>query len=150
MKQIRTNGHLSPAIASLLNDFFADGWTGFQSAGTPTASGGFPPTNIRETAEDFRIEMAAPGLRRDLFKVEFNDDLLTVSYKAEPADTENKSEAFVLREFIYPGFERSFMLPKQKVEGQKIEARYTDGILVINVPKKEEMKKAAPRQITIS
>jgi HSP20 family protein len=150
MKLIRTNGPMSPVVVSLLNDFFADQWTQFHRAGATPPAPEIPPANIVETGEDFHIEIAAPGLQRDLFKAEFVDDILSVSYVPGVKETSNKYTTVVLREFGYGGFERSFMLPKQKVNGEKIEARYADGILMIKVPKREEMKKNHVRQISIS
>ena len=146
---LKTNGNLVPTIPSLLNDFFSDGWLYSPLSSWRSAGATLPAANIRETNDDFVIEIAAPGMKRDDFKVEIDHQVLTVSYdRQEQNATEQKP--YVHREFNYQAFERSFSLPDQKVQGDKIEARYIDGILHITVPKREEAKVKPPRQITIS
>jgi HSP20 family protein len=133
-----------------LNDFFSDGWiypplSGWKSTGTT-----LPAANICETNEDFRIEIAAPGMKRDDFKVELDNHVLTVSYERNEQQTAQNQETYSLREFNYQSFQRTFTLPEQKIQGEKIEARYDNGILYISIPKKDEAKIKPARQITIS
>jgi HSP20 family protein len=147
---MKTNGNLVPTIPSLLNDFFSDGWiypplSGWKSTGTT-----LPAANICETNEDFRIEIAAPGMKRDDFKVELDNHVLTVSYERNEQQTAQNQETYSLREFNYQSFQRTFTLPEQKIQGEKIEARYDNGILYISIPKKDEAKIKPARQITIS
>lgn len=148
---VRTNGNLFPAIPSLLNDFFSDEWfdsslTNWRVAGTT-----LPAVNIRETNDDFRIEVAAPGMTRDDFKVELDHHVLTVSSQREDKREDQEPDgSYTRREFSYQAFQRSFTLPEDKVEGENIAARYADGILHITVPKKETAKVKPPKQIAIS
>jgi len=114
----------------------------------PASSQTMPAVNIRETANDYVVEMVSPGLNKKDFKVELDNHMLTISYEKETSN-EDKEDQYTKREFIYSSFQRSFTLPKS-VESNKIEANYKDGILNISIPKKEEAKKQASRLIAIS
>jgi HSP20 family protein len=147
---VRTNGNLFPAMPSLLNDFFTDDWfdpslTNWRSSGAT-----LPAVNVRETNDEFRIEVAAPGMKRDDFKVELDSHVLTISSQREDKREEKDQEGnYTRREFSYQSFQRSFTLPEEKVEGEKIAARYADGILHVTVPKKETAKVKPAKQITV-
>jgi HSP20 family protein len=110
-----------------------------------------PSVNIAETNDSFNIEVAAPGMKRDDFKVELDNNVLTISSEVENKKEEKDKEGnYTRKEFSYQSFQRSFALPENKVEGEKIAARYADGILHITVPKKEEAKVKPARKISIS
>ena len=101
-----------------------------------------PAVNIIEETDDFRIEVAAPGLEKTDFVVNLENNVLTIS-----SGKESKSEEKVmLREFSYTSFKRSFTLPNT-VDGDKISATHNGGILYITIPKREEAKVKPPRQI---
>lgn len=107
-----------------------------------------PPVNIRETNEEFFVEVAAPGVNKEDFKIEFDNNVLHLQMKKE-----NKQEEAIqyhLMEFHYEAFQRSFHLPENKVDGEKIWAKYEHGILLIVLPKKEEMKMKPARIVNIS
>ena len=107
-----------------------------------------PAVNIAEHANDFSIELAAPGFNKGDFKVAVENGVLTISAekKEEKAD-ENKR--YTRKEFSYSTFKRTFSLPDH-VEGDKISAAYTDGMLTITLPKKEEAKQKPAKEIAIS
>ena len=147
---VNTNGNLVPSIPSLLNDFFPDRWLYSPLSSWRSAGATLPAANIRETADDFQIEIAAPGMKRDDFKVELDHNVLTVSHDRNEQNSSQEHVTYSHHEFKYAAFERSFALPEQKIQGDKIEARYTDGILYIVIPKREEAKVKPPRQISIS
>jgi HSP20 family protein len=148
---VRTNGNLFPAIPSLLNDFFTDDWFNSSLANWKSSGTSLPAVNVRETNDDFMIEVAAPGMKRDDFKVELDNNVLTISSQREENNEEkDKDGAYTRREFSYQSFQRSFTLPENKVEGDKIAARYVDGILQVTVPKKEEAKVKPAKQISVS
>jgi HSP20 family protein len=95
-----------------------------------------PATNVKETDKDFKIELAVPGFKKDDFKVALDNDVLTIS--AETKDEKNEeNEKFTRREFSYNSFSRSFQLPKS-ANSDKINAKYEDGILKIDISKKDE------------
>src|SRR4030043_1362696 len=97
-----------------------------------------PAVNIVESKDDYRIEVAAPGLNKDDFKINLENNVLTVSSEKEEK-TEENNEKVMRKEFSYYSFSRSFALP-QTVNSEKIKASHKDGILSISVPKKEEAK----------
>lgn len=146
---VRQNHGLFPSLPSLIEDFFDREWTDSSIAGRSFAAT-LPAVNVREDNDQFTIEVAAPGMKRDNFKVELDQNVLTISSNKEEMEEEkNESGNYTRREFNYLSFRRSFTLPENKVEGEKIAARYADGILRISVPKKEEAKVKPVKQITI-
>jgi HSP20 family protein len=147
---IRTNGNLFPAMPSLLDDFFSKDWLDSSLANWRTSGTTLPAVNVRETNDEFMIEVAAPGLKREDFKVELDNNVLTISSQHEDVrNEENAEDNYTRREFSYQAFQRSFSLPERKVEGEKISARYMDGILHVAIPKKEEAKMKPAKQIKI-
>lgn len=110
-----------------------------------------PAVNIVANEDSFVVEMAAPGLKRDQIKVELDNDLLTIAYQEE-SNKEEKSERphYVLREFNSHSFSRRFTLPEGVINEEGVAASYEDGVLRLVLPKREEAKPKAPRQIQIS
>jgi HSP20 family protein len=147
---VKTNGNLFPAIPSLLNDFLTDDWFDSSLANWKSMGATLPAVNVRETNDDFRIEVAAPGMKRDDFKLELENNLLSISSQREDNREEKDKDGYTRREFSYQSFQRSFRLPENHVEGDKIEARYVDGILQITIPKKETAKVKPAKQIAVS
>lgn len=147
---VRTNGNLFPAMPSLLNNFFTDDWFDSTLANWRTQGATLPAVNVRETNDEFQIEVAAPGMKRDDFKVELDNNVLSISSQRENRNEEKDQNGdYTRREFSYQSFQRSFTLPENKVEGEKIAAKYKDGILYITIPKKEEAKVKPAKQITV-
>jgi len=97
-----------------------------------------PAVNIAETENEFHIELAVPGLKKEDLKISLDKNVLSVSAEKK---TENIDETkkYSKREYSYNSFVRSFTLP-ETADQTKIEAEYTDGILKLNVSKKEEAK----------
>jgi HSP20 family protein len=148
---VKNNGNLFPSVPSLLNDFFADDWLSSTLTNWRPNGSTLPAVNVRETNDDFSIEVAAPGMKRDDFKVELDNHILTISSQHEERHEEkDESNAYTRREFNYQSFQRSFALPENKVDGDKISARYADGILYVTVPKREDAKVKPVKQISIS
>lgn len=107
-----------------------------------------PATNVKETEDHYALELAVPGFAKEDFKVELDQDLLTVSVEKED-NQEEKNDEFVKREFRYHNFSRSFRLPENAVDGDKIVAKYDTGILTLTLPKREEVKPKPARTIEI-
>jgi len=97
-----------------------------------------PAVNIVETKDTFRLEFAAPGYNKQDFSLLTENDHLTVEAKRE-AQIENSDEKFTRREFRYESFKRSYKLP-ETVNQDAISAVYENGILVVTLQKKEEVK----------
>jgi len=111
------------------------------------ANGDVPAVNIRDEKDKYIIEFAAPGLKKENFKVDLDNYTLTVSSEKKQ-ENEEKESNYTRREFVYSSFSRSFTLPRT-VNIEKINADYSSGILSISLPKKEEDTKLT-RQIEIS
>lgn len=106
-----------------------------------------PAVNVKEDEAGFKIEVAAPGLKKENFKINLQENRLTISASQEEK-SEETSEKYTRKEFSFSSFQRTFTLPKN-VNGEKIEASYTDGILYLSLPKKEE-EKPALKEITVA
>ncbi len=109
-----------------------------------------PAVNIMETPEKYVVEMAAPGLDKSDFQIELHDDVLTISSEARKSNALENGERFARREFSYLSFRRTFNLNKRVVDEGAIEATYQNGILKLNLPKREEAKEKPVRVIEIS
>ena len=107
-----------------------------------------PKVNIKETDEEFMVEMAAPGMKRDDFHIELDNDIFVISSEIQN-ENEDKNKSYTRREFSYESFRRSFHLPNS-VEAEKIKAKYEDGLLRLVIPKKEEARRRPPKTIKIS
>ena len=108
-----------------------------------------PAVNIKETGDNFEVEMAAPGFSKEDFKIELNNELLTINSVKRVEKETNEGQIFTKREFSYQSFSRFFTLPHSADSG-KIEAKYDNGILKVIIPKKEEAKPQPSRLISIS
>ena len=107
-----------------------------------------PAVNIYENNEKFEIEIAAPGLEKDDFKIDLKNDYLLV-YSEKKDKKEEKEKGKVVRsEFRYSSFQRSFALPKD-IDLTAINATHNNGVLTIELPKKVEQKDSSVRQIEI-
>ncbi|SHN28323.1 Hsp20/alpha crystallin family protein [Mucilaginibacter sp. OK098] len=103
-----------------------------------------PAVNISESPDHFHIELAAPGLKKQDFKISVDNNQLNISVEQQ---VENNDRKYNKREYSYSSFVRSFTLP-ELADQSNIEAAYTDGILKIDVAKKEEAKTVS-RQIAL-
>ena len=147
MALVRFNpGVVDPVLnewSNLINDFF----------GTEVASNKLmprfsqPAVNIRETDDEFIMEVAAPGLEKNDFNVFVEDGVLHLEVNKEVEDKE-EDKNWRRYEFNYMQFKRSFQLP-ESVDTQKVDATYKNGILNIHLPKKEEAKPIPPKSIKI-
>ncbi len=107
-----------------------------------------PAVNIYETSDKFEIEIAAPGLEKEDFKIDLKDDYLMV-YSEKKDKKEEKGRGNVVRtEFRYSSFQRSFAIPKD-IDVSAINATHKNGILLIELPRKVEQKDSTIRQIEI-
>ena len=127
----------------LENDLFD--WSNRNYSNTNTT---LPAVNIKEDEDGFEVEMSAPGLDKKDFKIELNNSVLTISSEKKIENETKEGQQFSRREFSYQSFSRSFSLP-ESAESEKIEAKYENGILTVNIPKKEEAKPKPTKQIEI-
>ena len=106
-----------------------------------------PAVNITEYPESYQLELAAPGLKKDDFKIGIEGNMLTISSEKEETK-EEKERNFTRKEYNYSSFNRSFSLPEE-IKTENIDAKYEDGILKILLPRKEEAKQALTKQIEV-
>lgn len=131
-------------VSRIFDDFFGNSLTDFMGGDFSLTQ---PSVNVIETHDHFRIEVAAPGLGRADFDLQIENNHLKIKAKKEQND-EAKEDRFVRREFNYTAFTRSFRLPKS-VDGENISARYNNGVLTVELPKKEEVKGSPVKRIEI-
>lgn len=134
---------------SLFDSFFENDlfdWSNRNYSATNTT---LPSVNIKESTDDFEVEVAAPGFNKNDFKIELNNDLLTISSEKKVEKETKEDQQFTRREFSYQSFSRSFTLPNI-ADSDKIGAKYENGILKVTIPKKEEAKPKPVKQISIA
>ena len=138
----RINRNYVPAY---WDDFFNDRfYKHFNTSSSQTHS---PAVNIIEDEKGYRIEVALPGVSRKDFKLEAEDDVLTISTEKKESKKDQQSN-FLRREFNYQSFTRSFQLP-EAIDQENIQASHESGILTVKLPKREEVLQKAPKQIEV-
>ncbi|HTS43622.1 MAG TPA: Hsp20/alpha crystallin family protein [Puia sp.] len=131
----------SEVFPSVFEDFFKPWNEMFTNGGSWSRALTVPATNITETKDEYKVSVAAPGLKKSDFKIDVEGNMLTISSERE--DTKEEKDArYTRKEYSYSSFNRSFTLPEE-VNQDKIEASYEDGVLRLTLPKKEEAKRVS-------
>lgn len=141
--------HNKPANRSfnnLMDDFFATVPSILRDDFVTSNFRSFTPVNIKETESDYVLEVVAPGFQKEDFKINLDNNTLTVSAEKK-AEEENKNEKYIRKEFKYQSFNRSFTID-EKVDTESIVAKYVNGVLTLNLAKKQEVKPAT-KEISI-
>ena len=148
MKLAKRNLNNFSIFSPMFNDFNREllNWGNSNYSSTSTT---VPSVNSKEDGDTFEVEVAAPGMSKDDFKITLDGNLLTIS-SAKEEKNEEKRDNYTRREFSYQSFQRSFELHRDVVDQDNIEARYENGLLRLTIPKKEEAKQKEPRLIEIS
>ncbi|RME96267.1 MAG: Hsp20/alpha crystallin family protein [Bacteroidetes bacterium] len=133
---------------SFFEDFFKTSLPELARMNFAAQGTSLPAVNVKETEEGFHIELAAPGMNKDDFKLEVNNGLLTISAEKK-VEHEEKKENYTRKEFDYQSFQRAFTLP-DSADDSKIKATYKDGVLHVDLPKKEEAKPKPAKTIKVS
>ena len=138
----RTRGvrFYNPAFNGFLRDLLRD------EPAASTVATSTPSINVLETAEHFKIEVAAPGFDKTDFNVSTEKNVLTIAAKKEVNNEPNGT--LRRKEFSYNAFERTFRLP-DTIDAAAIGASYVNGILNVTLPKKEEAKEKPAKKIEI-
>ncbi len=149
MNLIRRNGNHIPGFQRLFfDDIFGRELFNWENNNFSTTSTTLPSVNIKETADNYEVEVAAPGMDKNDFKVTLDGNLLTIS-SVKQREESKEEESFTRKEFSYQSFQRSFELPKNVVDEENISARYENGLLLLSIPKLEQAKQKPPRMIDI-
>ena len=146
-KVSRKNDVNLPTFPSWFDNFFEN------SLGTEFLSNfntgiTLPAVNIKETNDNFVLELAVPGMKKSDFTIDVDNKILSIASEIKH-ENEETEENYTRREFGYSSFKRTFTLP-DSVEADHVKANYQDGILMITLPKREEAKQKPPMRIKIS
>lgn len=150
MTLVPRNGSLLNPLPMLFDDFFNRDLFNWGNSNFSVTNTTIPAVNIKETAENYEVEVAAPGMTKKDFKVELDGNALTISSEKSDEKEEKEGENYSRKEFSYQSFQRTFTLPKGVVDVDKIQAKYENGLLHLLIPKKEEAKQKPARLIQIS
>jgi HSP20 family protein len=150
MNLVKRNGSLLNSLPILFDDFFRRDMFDWNNSNFSNTNTTIPAVNIKETADNYEVEVAAPGMSKKDFRVELDGNMLTISSEKANQKEDRDDERYFQREFSYQSFQRTFNLQKDVVDIDKIQAKYEEGMLKLLIPKKEEAKQKPPRQIQVS
>lgn len=140
---------LFPELPSLFDDFITRDFFNVPVRALFNGNS-IPAVNVKETNSAFELEMAAPGMSKNEFKIGIENNMLVISAQKENKTEEtNEDGTYSRKEFSYQAFKREFKLPENLVNEDEISASYTDGILHILVPKKVQLKPKQLKEITV-
>ncbi|NJM79783.1 MAG: Hsp20/alpha crystallin family protein [Flavobacterium sp.] len=144
MNLVKSNPKLF--FPSVMEEFFKpDFMGGVQGFSNST----IPAVNIKETETEFKIELASPGLKREDFKIEIDENVLSIlSERKNESEGKSDNGKYTRKEFSFSSFKRSFTLP-DTINEDEIKADYQDGVLHLNLPKREEALPKPKRFIEI-
>jgi HSP20 family protein len=149
MTLARLSDNAFPSFPSFFNRFFDGDLMDWSSTNFAGMNSTLPAVNVKEN-DEYRIEVAAPGMKKEDFKVNYENGRLMISAEVKEEKKEGKKHNYTRREYRYQSFQRSFTVPENLVNSEKIEASYNDGILFITLPKREEVKPKPAKEIRIS
>ena len=148
MKLAKVSDRLFPTFPSFIDNFFSRDLMDWNNSNFSSTNSTIPAVNIMENEESFVIEVAAPGMSKENFAVNLEGDHLLVSSEFKNETSENEI-SYSRHEFSYQSFQRSFTIPEGTVDDEKIMAKYSNGILMITLPKKDELKAKPAKRIDI-
>jgi len=128
---------------NLVDDLFTELPVLFKNEFNQIERNGFVPVNVKETEKSYQLEVVAPGFEKSDFKVNLDQNILTIS-----GEKKNETDKQIRREYSYRSFKRSFTLD-EKIDATNIAASYVNGVLTLNLPKKEAVK-ASATEITVN
>jgi len=132
-------------VPAYWDDFFNDKF--FNQVKNTGSGESRPAVNISEDDKGYIIEVAVPGIAKDKFNLEIENDVLTLS-SVQKENKDEQKQNYLRREFSYQSFKRSFELP-ETIDQEQINATIDAGVLTLSLPKKEEEVQKAPRQIEV-
>ena len=124
-------------LPSIFNDFFDNDWMAKANATAPAI-------NVIESDKDYKVEVAAPGMTKDDFNIHLSEDnelVISMEKKNETKEEDKENKKYLRREFSYSKFQQSLVLPDD-VEKDKIGAAVNNGVLTIDLPKRQPEEKA--------
>ena len=150
MSLAKLSNNWFPSTPSIFDRFFDGDLMDWNRNNFSSSNSTLPAVNVMENSNEFQIDVAAPGMTKEDFKVNFDNGMLTISSEHENKMEEKDGEKVTRREFSYQSFQRSFTVAENAIDAEKIKASYRDGILHIMLPKREEIKPKPAKEIKIS
>ncbi|MBK5272417.1 MAG: Hsp20/alpha crystallin family protein [Bacteroidia bacterium] len=123
---------------TFVDDVFSELPTLFKNEFNYSERKGSVPVNVKESEKGYQLEVIAPGFEKADFKVNLDQNILTISVEKKN-EVKEESEKQIRREYNIRSFKRSFTID-EKIDATKIDANYINGVLTLNLPKKEEVK----------
>lgn len=136
-----------PSLIADVPGIFSDFWDDDFWSSRFSNQQKMPLANVKESDEDFSIELAVPGMTKKDFDISVDNNILKITSEKK-MEKEEKEENYTRREFSYSSFARSFSLP-ENINADKIKATYEDGILKLKLPKRDPAKKQNKRLISV-
>lgn len=138
--------NLKEAFPQSIDDFFTP-WSDWFRKNNPFNHSSVPAMNITDEEDHYKVTLAVPGLKKNDFDIELDNNILTISASSEKEHEEEKKK-YSRKEYSYSGFSRSFTLPSD-VKEDAIDAQYENGILTLNMPKNEQAQRSAEKKIEV-
>ncbi|MFO7659194.1 MAG: Hsp20/alpha crystallin family protein [Bacteroidales bacterium] len=150
MTLARLTNNWVPSFPSLIDRFLDGDLMDWNNNNFAEGNSTLPAVNVKENENEFMIEVAAPGLKKGDFKLNYDNGRLTISSEKKDERQETDGEKVTRREFSYQAFQRSFSISENYINADKISAKYENGILHVALPKREEVKPKPAKEISIS
>jgi HSP20 family protein len=147
MTLVRFNKPAAQSFNNLVGDFFTNLPSLLQDDFISPDWKQSVPVNIKETENSYVLELVAPGLEKEDFKINLENNILTISGEKKTEEAGSENEKKIRKEYTFKSFKRSFSVD-ENIDAANIAAKYVNGVLTLNLPKKAEVKEAA-KQITI-
>ncbi len=139
----------NPVLPSILDDILnPDSHHRWRTTNFSDTNTTLPAVNIKENENEFKVELAVPGMHKKDFQIDLENDVLTI-FSEKKEENEATKDNYTRKEYSYQSFKRSFNLPKNVVNSDKIKASYINGELIITIPKREEAKPKPARLIEV-
>lgn len=149
MTLARLSDNVLPSFPSWFNRFFEGDLMDWSDTNFTGSNSTLPAVNVLENDNEYKIEVAAPGMKKEDFSLNYENGRMTISAEVRE-DAEGQHDHYTRREYRYQSFQRSFSVPENMVKSEKIQAAYADGILRITLPKRDEVKPRPAKEIKIS
>ncbi|PRZ22886.1 Hsp20/alpha crystallin family protein [Flavobacterium granuli] len=145
---VKRNGFV-PIVNTLFDDFLSRDLMDWNGKNFSSLGGNLPSVNLKETDKKIEVELAAPGLKKEDFKIEIDNNMLCISSeKKEEKEENSKKDNYYRKEFNYQSFSRAFSLPDYADENN-VNANYKDGILHLEIAKKEGATNKSAKTIAV-
>lgn len=137
MSIVKRNNESRPFYPNILDDLLNSGLSAFEDRK------GLPALNVKEDDKELCLELRVPGMKKDDIHLDYKDGILTISGERNEEKEEKDKDKYLRREFSSYSFHRSFELPEDRYDVEQAQAAYTDGILEVTLPKKEQKDKVS-------